>query len=164
MVITSQSTEVFAICESSSTKLPDLVLLHHISNGLQSVFISRPFIGPHGVHILNIWDNIIKRVNISHDLATPPTVEELGPLEFAKTWTPSHARFGPLASVFFQSRDCIDIVTYNLPSQHSPNFRRLRYNLDCSQYVARTIAGLHDSTGRIILKSGISRFLVMDLI
>jgi hypothetical protein len=167
MVITRSSIEVFAIRESSSTILPDLVLLHCISTGLTSLFTSRPFVGSHGIHLLGIRDNVFKRVNLSCDLVTPPTVEELGPLEFTERWTTSHARFGPLASVFFQGRDCIDVVSYALSSQLSPNFQRRRYKLDREtlQHGIRTVAGLDDNVGRIVLKSDFkSCFQVLDLI
>jgi hypothetical protein len=162
MTITLSSIEVFAIRQSNNTTLPDLDLLHRIPIGLDSLFTSRPFIGSHEIHILGIRDNVFKRVNISHDLAIQPTVEELGPL---RMWTMTHVRFGPLASVVFEGHDYIDVVSYAL-SQSSPNFQRLRYNLDqdTSQPGIRTLAGLDDSTGRIVLECFKSCFLVLDLI
>ncbi|KAF5361987.1 hypothetical protein D9756_002420 [Leucocoprinus leucothites] len=166
-VVTTSSVEVYAIRETKSTASPELTLLHRIPVNYDPNLSSRPFIGPRETRLVGVCDNFIQCISISHDPSTPPTIDMMGPMKFGSTGTTSHAKFGPLASVFYKTRHCIELTTYDLSSRCFFNFRRLRLNLSdsCVGSEITTLAGLDDNTGRIVLKlGGNSSFLVMDLV
>ncbi|KAF5352543.1 hypothetical protein D9756_006232 [Leucocoprinus leucothites] len=166
-VVTRASVEIYSIHETSSSRMPDLVLLHRIPAECNPTFSSRPFTGSCRTHLVGIRQDVVKHFSISHDITIPPTVETMGPLKFKPNYTTSHTKFGPLASVYFQDENEIDIATYDLSSSQSSNFRSFRLNLSdrCIGSQVITLAGLDDHNGRIVLKiGGKFSFFVMDII
>lgn len=143
---------------------PELTPLHHIVIQHGPSHISTPFIGSHNIYLLGICEDTLQKITINYDQAAPPTIEELGKLASSGF----KLRFGPSASVFYQSDTSIDFAVYE-GRPHRDFFESKKYTVPSQppSEVLRLLA-FDDSVGRVVLETRsrvVDRnLLVLDLI